>query len=71
MGQGLDRLLSGRMSLWELGAIIHGWRERQPKDDAPPPLELEEEDLPGAEAWAQAGALADRVVQQADKGDKA
>lgn len=24
--------MSGEMSLWEYGAIIHNWNERQPKD---------------------------------------
>lgn len=26
--------MSGEMSLWEYGAIIYNWNERQPKDDA-------------------------------------
>lgn len=24
--------MSGEMSLWEYGAIVHNWNERQPKD---------------------------------------
>lgn len=55
------------MSLWELGAITHGWNERQPKGDAPPPLELDDSDLPDAEAWAQARAGAARVVRAAQE----
>ncbi len=28
--------MSGEMSLWEYGAIVHNWNERQPKDGGIP-----------------------------------
>ena len=33
MGQGVDRLMSGEMSLWEYQAIVHEWNARQPSAD--------------------------------------
>ena len=51
MGQGLDRLMSGEMSLWEYGAIVHNWNDRQPKPDGfgeyqgPMPTEQDWEDM--------------------------
>lgn len=68
MGQGLDRLLDGRMSLWEYGAVMHGWKERQPKDpddSAPNP-----DDEPDMEEWAQASVRASRLVRAIDSRDK-
>lgn len=29
--------MSGEMSLWEYGAIVHNWNERQPKEDGVTP----------------------------------
>lgn len=56
------------MTLWEYGALVHEWNERQPKDGPPPPLA--DEDMPDAEAWAQASAGAARVVAAAQREDK-
>ena len=39
--------MNGEMSLWEYGAILHNWNERQPKPDGIPeykgPMPTEEE----------------------------
>lgn len=54
------------MSLWEYGAIMHGWQERQPKDDSPAP-DLDPDDMPDEEAWAQASVRTARVVRQIEQ----
>jgi hypothetical protein len=59
VGQGLDRLLDGRMSLWEHGCIVYGWNDRQPKDgqadDGAP--------VPTAEDWARLHRNAERATK--------
>lgn len=57
------------MSLWEYGAIMHGWSDRQPKPEGLTPLDPDA--APDADAWAEARIAAARVVRSAQKGDKA
>lgn len=55
------------MTLWEYGAVMHGWQERQPKDENTSP-QLGDE--PDADQWAEASVRADRLVRSFDSRDK-
>ncbi len=73
MGQGLDRLLNGSMSLWELGAIKAGWNANIEEENAanggkvvdfgPPASDADWDDLRAATRRTVAAAEARKAAQ--------
>jgi hypothetical protein len=67
VGQGLDRLLNGGMSLWELGAIKAGWNANTEEENAANGGKVVDFGPPAsASDWDELRAATRRTVAAAD-----